>query len=329
MKLATFRHHGPDAIGIVHDNESRLFKLAEATALDAGPNPAFASMLALIDSDEDGLAEAARLFAAHGGRDDLSVPLAAVQLLAPLPEPRQMRDGMGFAGHILQAARGMKALKVLLDGDEAGFRATMAEPLGPLAPVYRQAPVFYLTNRFSVSGPDATVRWPRYSTVMDYEAEIAIVTRRSAANIPALQARNHIFGYVIYNDFSARDRQLLDIAGRLGPAKGKSFDGGNALGPWIVTSDELGDPYNLAVDVRVNGEVRARSTTAGMLFSFEQMLEYISADETVQAGEIIGSGTVAGGSGLELGRFLADGDRIDIAVERLGVLSSRVARQGA
>src|SRR5271154_3485262 len=95
--------------------------------------------------------------------------------------------------------------------------------------------------------PAATVLWPRYSEVMDYELEVGIVTRRTRANIPADEAATHIFGYTIFNDFSARDRQRREMQGRLGPAKGKSFDGGNALGPWIVTPDELGDPETLKV----------------------------------------------------------------------------------
>ena len=103
-------------------------------------------------------------------------------------------------------------------------------------------------------GPDAAVAWPRYSKVMDCELEVGAVTKRTGANIPAKKAGGHIFGYTIYNDFSARDRQAIEARGRLGPAKGKSFDGSNATGPWLVTPDEIGDPRRLKVEVRVNGE---------------------------------------------------------------------------
>jgi 2-keto-4-pentenoate hydratase/2-oxohepta-3-ene-1,7-dioic acid hydratase in catechol pathway len=119
------------------------------------------------------------------------------------------------------------------------------------------------------------------------------------------------------------------MQGRLGPAKGKSFDGANALGPWIVTPDELGDPQGLEVAVRVNGEPRATGSTDGMLFSFEEILAYASQDETVHAGEFFGSGTVGNCCGLETGRFLEDGDVIELEVERIGVLRNVVVRQSA
>jgi 2-keto-4-pentenoate hydratase/2-oxohepta-3-ene-1,7-dioic acid hydratase in catechol pathway len=108
------------------------------------------------------------------------------------------------------------------------------------------------------------------------------------------------------------------MEGRLGPAKGKSFDGGNVLGPSIVTPDEIGDPYRLKMEARVNGEVRSQGTTEGMLFSFEQIIARISQDETLMRGESIGSGTVGNECGLELGWFLEHGDCAELEVERSG-----------
>jgi 2-keto-4-pentenoate hydratase/2-oxohepta-3-ene-1,7-dioic acid hydratase in catechol pathway len=173
------------------------------------------------------------------------------------------------------------------------------------------------------------VQWPRYSKVMDYELEVGVVTRRTRSNIPAHEAGAHIFGYTIFNDFSARDRQAVEMQGRLGPAKGKSFDGSNALGPWLVTPDELGDPQTLNVEVRVNGETRAKGDTKGMLFSFEELIAYASQDETIRAGEFFGSGTVGNCCGLEIGRFLDNGDTIELHVDRIGVLTNTVVRQSA
>ncbi len=164
---------------------------------------------------------------------------------------------------------------------------------------------------------------------MDYELVFGVVTKRARADIPAREVGAHIFGYTIFNDFSARDRQAIEMQGRLGPAKGKSFDGGNVLGPWIVTPDELGDPQALNVAVRVKGELRATGTTAGMLFSFEEILAYASQNETIHAGEFFGSGTVGNCCGLEKGRFLEDGDVIELEVERIGVLQNKVVRQMA
>ena len=325
MKLATFEARGAARIGVVDTDQARVLDLA-AAARSAGADPApFASMLALIDADDAGLALAREL----AGRADDWAPLASVRLLAPLPEPRQMRDAMSFETHIRQAGRGARALEARARGGEVAFAQALASPTDPLAEVYRQMPIYYLTNRLMVAGPEATVRWPRYSQVMDYELEIAIVTRRSRANIPVVEAAAHIFGYTIFNDFSARDRQRLEMAGRLGPAKGKSFDGANVLGPWIVTPDELGDPETLAVEVRVNGETRAKGTTANMLFPFPQILAYASQDETIHAGEVFGSGTVGNCCGLEIGRFLQSGDSIALHVDRIGVLRNRVISQDA
>jgi 2-keto-4-pentenoate hydratase/2-oxohepta-3-ene-1,7-dioic acid hydratase in catechol pathway len=168
--------------------------------------------------------------------------------------------------------------------------------------------------------------WPRYSKVMDYELEIGIVTKRARADIPAGEAGAHIFGYTIFNDFSARDRQAVEMLGRLGPAKGKSFEGANVLGPWIVTPDELGDSEGLNVSVRVNGELRGTGTTAGMLFSFNDIVAYASQDETIHAGEFFGSGTVGNCCGLETGRFLEGGDVIELEVQGIGVLRNTVVR---
>ena len=203
------------------------------------------------------------------------------------------------------------------------------QELPPLGDVYRQMPIYYITNRMIVSGPGATVTWPRYSKVMDYELEYGVVIGRTGANVSEAKARDHIFGYTIFNDFSARDQQGMEMPGWLGPAKGKSFDGGNVLGPWIVTKDEIPDPYSLKAEVRVNGETRCSSTTEGMLFSFEQILAHMSRDETVFAGEFVGSGTIGNGCGLETGRFLEDGDVVELEFEKIGVLRNKVVRQAA
>jgi len=327
LKLATFRRDGSERIGLVHSGDKRLFDLTAASERDDPADRTFDSMLSLIDADDAGLEAARALFDKRGAEADLSVDIDAVELLAPLPRPRQMRDGMSFATHILQSRRGSKAVAARREGGQAAFEAAMAEPLGDLPPVYQKLPIYYITNRMVVRGPGTIVRWPRYSQVMDYELEFGIVTRRTKANIALGEARNHIFGYTIFNDFSARDMQGLEMEGRLGPAKGKSFDGANVLGPWIVTPDEIGDPQALAVEVRVNGEVRSRGKTAGMLFSFEEILVHASQDETIHAGEFFGSGTVGNCCGLELGRFLEHGDAIELQVENIGVLRNRVERQ--
>lgn len=329
MKLATYRHGGKERIGVVHSGDGKLFDLAAAAGRDGGDAKIFATMLDLIDADDAGLGVARQLFAKRGNEADLSVDLASVDMLAPVPQPRQMRDGMSFALHIQQSGRGVRAINARRSGGDEAFRQVMAEPLPDLAEVYRKIPIYYITNRMIVRGTGATVVWPRYSQVMDYELEFGIFTKRTAANIKAANAADHIFGYTIFNDFSARDMQAVEMEGRLGPAKGKSFDGANVLGPWIVTPDEIGDPSNLAVEVKVNGESRAKGVTKDMLFSFPQILAHASQDETIFAGEFFGSGTVGNCCGLEIGRFLADGDVIELHVQNIGVLRNKVVRQAA
>lgn len=329
MKLATFKSTGQDKIGIVHSNDSQIFDLAAAAGRDGQGSPAFASMLSLIDAGPRALERAAALFEEHGKDPVLSSATGAVDILAPVPEPRQMRDGMSFPLHILQAPRGQRKLAARAGGDMAELARIDAEPLGELPEVYRKQPIFYITNRFSVRGTNTTVKWPRYSRVMDYELEFGIITKNRGANISAAKAKDHIFGYTIFNDFSARDAQRVEMEGRLGPAKAKSFDGGNVMGPWIVTPDEIGDPYKLKMEARVNGETRSTGATDGMLFSFEEIIAHVTQDETLMPGEFIGSGTVGNGCGLELGWFLEHGDTVELEVEKIGVLKNRVERQDA
>lgn len=329
MKLATFRIDGRERIGLVHGSDRKLFDLAAAAERNGASNPAFATMLALIDAGEAGLDAARTLFDRERGDASLSRDVASVDILAPVPEPRQMRDGMSFPLHILQAPRGQRKLAARAKNDMEELARIDAEPLGELPEIYRKQPIYYITNRFSVRGTDTTVKWPRYSKVMDYELEFGIITGKKGKDIPAAKARDHIFGYTIFNDFSARDAQRIEMEGRLGPAKGKSFDGGNVMGPWIVTPDDIGDPYRLKMEARVNGERRSQGISDGMLFSFEEIIAHVSQDETVMPGEFIGSGTVGNGCGLELGWYLEHGDTIELEVERIGVLRNRVERQDA
>ena len=133
----------------------------------------------------------------------------------------------------------------------------------------------------------------------------------------------NIFGFMIFNDFSARDTQGMEMESGLGPSKSKDFDGANAMGPWIVTIDEF-YPDSAVMTVRVNGEVRSIGNSSSMTVKFEDLIAFISTSETLHAGEILGSGTVGGGCGLEAGKLLADGDVIELEVEGIGTLRNTV-----
>lgn len=319
MKLATFEKSGKQVIGVVDTQRKEILDLAAAD----GANPAFANMLALIEAGPSALAEAKKL--ASAWKASAAQPLDGTKLLAPIPVPPQMRDASVYATHVKNAPRGMQRYLARKSQGEEAAAKIQAEPDVP--PVYRQLPVYYITNRFSVVGPDTTVQWPRYSELMDFELEFGVYIGKSAKNVSASNAKDHIFGYTIFNDFSARDQQVIEMQGRLGPTKGKSFDMGNSMGPWIVTPDELGDPEKMNVEVRVNGEVWAKNTTGDMLHTFEKMIEHISKDETLHPGEFIGSGTVGNCCGLEQDRFLKDGDTIELHVDKIGVLRNKVVKQ--
>jgi 2-keto-4-pentenoate hydratase/2-oxohepta-3-ene-1,7-dioic acid hydratase in catechol pathway len=313
MKLATIlRANGQPALAVVDTDRGQLLDL-EAAARDAGtPDPAFASMLDLIDAGEPGLARARewarRWPAAH------SLPLTGTRLLSPLPEPRQMRDCLVFEQHLLNA---MKT-----------WELRTGRPSAPISPVWYERPTWYKCNRFSVVGHETEVRWPPYSELMDFELELACVIGRKGVDISRDQALSHIFGFTIFNDFSARDVQMVERPLGMGPMKGKDFDTGNVLGPWIVTTDEIGDPQSLEMSVRVNGERWGGGNSRDMHHSFADILAFVSQSETLHPGEVIASGTVPTGCGLELNRFLAPGDVVELEVANIGVLRNRIVRPG-
>jgi 2-keto-4-pentenoate hydratase/2-oxohepta-3-ene-1,7-dioic acid hydratase in catechol pathway len=242
-----------------------------------------------------------------------------VKLRSPLPEPRQIRDFLAFERHIRQA----RAHRHLF-----GITGGATDPAKVEIPaIWYQQPTYYKANRFSVIGHEEEILWPSYSKMMDYELEFGAVIGRTGKNIRKEDARGHIFGYTIFNDMSARDAQMLEMQASLGPGKGKDFDTGNVIGPWIVTADEMPDPYDLTMVVRVNGEERGRGNSGDMLFRFEDFIAHVSRDETLHAGEFLGSGTVGNGAGLEFGRFLEEGDVIELDVSGIGILRNRLVRR--
>jgi 2-keto-4-pentenoate hydratase/2-oxohepta-3-ene-1,7-dioic acid hydratase in catechol pathway len=169
---------------------------------------------------------------------------------------------------------------------------------------------------------------PSYTEKMDYELEFGIFIWKTGKDIPVEKAADYIGGYSVFNDFSARDIQLGEQKGRLGPAKGKDFDTGNAIGPYLVTSDEIKDPYSLQMTASVNGEEWSRGNSSDMYWRFEDIISHVSRSETLYPGEFIGSGTCSGkqgrGCGLELDRYLNSGDVVELWVEKIGTLRNRV-----
>jgi 2-keto-4-pentenoate hydratase/2-oxohepta-3-ene-1,7-dioic acid hydratase in catechol pathway len=311
MKLVTFEVNGARHIGsILADGNT----IADFTA-SAPAAPHFRDMLALIDGGAAALEQARAIEKSP----ETTAALAAVKLLAPLPEPRQMRDFLCFEQHLRQG----RANRYLFTGGERGDPAKMEIPK-----VWYEQPIYYKCNRFSVIGTGEDVLWPLDSKMLDYELEFGIVLGKGGKNISRETARGHIFGYCIFNDVSARDIQMREMQGQLGPSKGKDFDTGNVLGPWLVTADEIADPYDLTMVARVNGAEWSRGNSGTMHHKFEDILAHVSADETLYPGEFLGSGTVGNGCGLEQARFLEPNDVVELEIEGLGVLRNRFVKAG-
>lgn len=325
MRLATFqRDDAPPRVGALINSDRDIVDLT-AASLDAGGDLAahFRRMLDVIDAGDRAL-EAARKWA---DRPDGRFVNATntVRLLAPVPVPRQMRDFLSFELHLIQArATRYKRMAARQPDPEAALEEYKKRGLMKPAPVWYKQPIYYKCNRFSVVGTGVDVRWPNYSNTLDYELEFGVFLGRSGANIAKKNARSHIFGYTIFNDFSARDAQGQEMEGQLGPAKGKDFDTGNAMGPCLVTADEIPDPYSLAMKARVNGEEWSNGNSKTMHWSFEDIIEFVSRDETLHPGEFLGSGTVGGGCGLEFDRWLKPNDVVELEVEKIGILKNRV-----
>jgi 2-keto-4-pentenoate hydratase/2-oxohepta-3-ene-1,7-dioic acid hydratase in catechol pathway len=224
-----------------------------------------------------------------------------VKLLSPLPNPRSIRDFYAFEAHV-----------------KRGF-----EKRGePMPAEWYELPVYYKTAHHNIIGTDADVPWPSFTEKFDYELELAAVIGRHGSNIRQSEARRHIVGFMVMNDFSARDIQKKEMKVRLGPAKGKDWC--TALGPWLVTADETPDPYNLAMAARVNGETWSKGNSGSIYWKFEQMIEFVSQDDFVVPGDIFASGTVGTGCGLELDRWVKRGDTIELEIEKIGTLKNRV-----
>jgi 2-keto-4-pentenoate hydratase/2-oxohepta-3-ene-1,7-dioic acid hydratase in catechol pathway len=242
--------------------------------------------------------------------------LKSVRLLAPLPRPPRLRDFLCFELHVRQS----RANRYLFGMGTARLDPAKIE----IAKVWYERPVYYKGNPFSVVGNDAEVQWPAYSRIIDYELEIGLVIGKAGKNVAKKDALSHVFGYTVFNDFSARDEQYIEMQGQLGPAKGKDFDTGNAFGPWITTADELGDPQALRMQARVNGETWSDGNSRDMKHGFADIVAYASLEETLVPGEVLGSGTVGGGCGNEQGRFLKHGDVVELEVGGIGTLRNRI-----
>ncbi len=319
MKLVTFKNkEGQSRAGWLKDNGVVDMHLVSNGAL---PD----NMLSFIDNHEacfsiikeQGLEASTPTYALEG-----------ITLLAPLPNPRSFRDYIGFEQHMLNASKSF--------GHHIGQ-------------AWYELPIFYFTNHQGIFGPEDNIKRPAKETKLDIELELAVIIGKKGKDISASNAEDYIFGYTIFNDWTARAIQKVEMEIPLGPHKGKDF--ANAIGPCIVTKDEMeqyrcafsesffeaplrvptiqGDRLDLKMAARINGTTVCESNYKTVYYNFSQMMERASENGvTLMPGDILGSGTVGWGSLIEnkfeVHRPLEPGDVVELEIEGIGILRNTV-----
>ncbi len=234
---------------------------------------------------------------AHGSDvESVSAPLSAVTLLAPIAfPPKIICLGLNYVDHAAESGAEIP--------DE---------------------PIIFMKPHTTIIGPNQNIIKPSFVKSLDYEGELAVVIGKTAKNIPAAEAKNHIFGYTVFNDVSARDIQFKD--GQW--TRGKSFDTFAPTGPCITTENQLRNTDNLAIRTWVNGELRQNGTTRNMIFNVNQIIHHLSRVMTLEPCDIIATGTPAGvGHHMKPKKYLQHGDVVRIEIEGIGVLENTVEEQ--
>jgi 2-keto-4-pentenoate hydratase/2-oxohepta-3-ene-1,7-dioic acid hydratase in catechol pathway len=281
----------------------RAWNEVTGTRLDLESGYWLVSTQLLIEEGPEVWAEVADVARAASGITAVEIgpDEPGVKVLCPVDKPASLRDFLAFESHV-----------------KAG-----AERRGTDVPDYwYEAPVYYKGNHRAVIGPGDPCPWPRYTKQLDFELELAMIVGVRGRDIARDRAGRHIFGFTVMNDFSARDIQAREMSAWLGPAKGKDF--ATALGPCIVTADEVGTEPDLEMICRVDGEEWGRARSGEMHWSWAEMLTRVSNSEDVYPGDVYGSGTPGGCCGLDLGRDLAPGAIVELEVERIGVLRNQL-----
>jgi 2-keto-4-pentenoate hydratase/2-oxohepta-3-ene-1,7-dioic acid hydratase in catechol pathway len=227
--------------------------------------------------------------------------LTDVQLLAPLPRPNSLRDYLVVREHVERV-------------------------FGTVPEEWYRIPAHYKGNVDEIYGPEDTVPWPAFTDQLDYELEICAVIGRPGRRVSAADAGAHIVGYTLYNDWSARDIQMREMSIGIGPGISKDF--ASSIGPCIATPDEF-QRETARLEARVDGETWSSGTLGTMHFSFEEIIEWTSREQTLRPGDLLGSGTVGRGCGLELDRWISQGSVVELEATGIGVLRNYVGYKGA
>ncbi|MRV70529.1 fumarylacetoacetate hydrolase family protein [Duganella sp. FT92W] len=327
MRLVTFTDaRGVQRAGALINQDTEVVDLQDAfLSVASEPSPLLASVQAMAEGGQAALALARSVL--KRAPASAIQPRSGVTLLAPIQPPPQMRDCSCFELHLKQSFAAARKTRAAREPDpEAALAAMNTRADDRVIATFQRQPIYYKCNRFAVIGADQQVEWPSFTKALDFELEFGVYIGKKIKDATREQAREAIFGYTIYNDFSARDMQSVEMGGMLGPAKSKDFDTANVMGPCLVTADEIDDPYNLTMIARVNGEEWGRGNSSAMRWQFEDLIVHISRSETLYPGEFLGSGTVGNGCGLEQMRYLKPGDVVELEVEQLGILRTSVVK---
>ena len=281
MRLVTFQAEGQSRPGVVSGS---------GRVIDLSPL-GFSSVLEVIEAGTDGLSKIARF--QQEAVPDAQLDMSAVQLLAPIPKPRKMICvGLNYRDHAIET--GTEIPKV---------------------------PTIFNKFATAVIGPGANIILPKVSQAPDYEAEFAVVIGTGGRHIAAGNWRDHVFGYTIINDVTARDYQRATTQWLMG----KTFDTFAPMGPWIVTADEISDPHNLDISIEISGETLQNSNTRELIFKVPDLIEFLSSVFTLEPGDIISTGTPSGvGFVRKPPRFLRAGDQVTVKIPAIGELSNPV-----
>jgi fumarylacetoacetate (FAA) hydrolase len=302
MKLMTYETANGPRAGVVVDGQ--VLDVANLLGEQGG----IRDIRALLELPNDPLT---RLKSALGSaRDGQALPLRTARLRAPILQPPTVRDFMVYEGH----------------ASGGGARQ--------LSDAWYRLPIFYFSNPLCIFGPEDAIPYPSASEQLDYELELAAVIGREGRNVAEADAFSYIAGFTIFNDWSCRDLQRDEMEVRLGPAKGK--DSATSLGPWIVTTDELASfihdgRLHVRCTLKVNGAQWMENNAGIMYHTWGAMIERASRDSRVVPGDVLGGGTVTGGSIGEAihngfrARYLEPGDVVEIEVEGIGILRNTIA----
>lgn len=254
----------------------------------------FRSMLGVIESGREGRAQAESL--AHSPPENALHPLDSVKLLAPVPKPpKVICVGLNYRDHAA----------------ETGAR------IPEVATIFNKFPT-------AVIGPGAEIILPQVSKAPDYEAEFAFFIGRGGRHIQARDWQQHVFGYTIANDVSARDYQRATSQWLMG----KTFDTFAPLGPWIVTPDEIPDPHDLDIQMEINGEILQNSNTCELIFKVPELIAFLSSVFTLEPGDVVLTGTPAGvGFVRKPPRYLRPGDDVIVRIAGIGELRNPVVAE--